>query len=968
MVSSKRVYGLTTPFVSVFPDPITKTSAPTTTDKNYPNGFVWIFENGDTRTAYMYGGLDSSGDAVWILAGPGATDVNTLTGDSGGPISPSGGNINILGGDGLTVTGSGSTLTINRDAAGGYPLTPYVVGPSGEAGYTTIQSAINAANAAGTGGMIYIQPGTYTEDLTFYDQIYLVSIPYEDSAPVTIAGTHTPPNSGWITVRGIRFNDATAIFNSAVAGSTNISAEECTFAVTNGYTFNLPNWTGTINCNDCGSAGTNDGFFNNSGGASIFTNNGQFGAGTANAFTANGDTRFDLTFLDCPCNITGGTIFHNFADFSQTMTISGSASGTIFLGNFFPASGEAINTTSSGTIVLATTVINTANNPAIDGTGTITLENVTFGDNSSLAAGLTVTTGSTQVCDSFSTVDAASGLIMNGTSIAASGTDTNIDITLTAKGTGNVLLDGCGLEANTGDDLQLIAAANQDVIVTLGDSAGSNSFIIEALDGTDVFTVDSTGGLTFSALTVAGNFAQTAGTFNVGQDNAANAVNIGGGTTARAIAIANGTGAHTLALGNASAGAATWDTAAGISLDAATASNFTVTGAGQDLTLSSAGGRVDVSATEDSAQAIYLHANGGTSETIQLHADQGTGASSIYLLSDAGGLTFESTGLASADAINLVATAGGIDADAALQINVASSQNAADAIVINASAGGIDITAAGAAGEDLDLTCTSGSVNITAGEDDAGAIAITANGGTSEKVTITAAQGTGVDSVGLTSTAGGITLSAALASDDAINLSASAGGVDIDGALQVNIASSENAADAIVISASAGGIDMTAAGGAAEDIDITCTAGSINITAGESAADSIVIDASGAAGAIQLNSGTGGVVMDSGQTVNVTSVNNAASPYTLLGSDFVIAADTSAGAVTITLPAAPATGRKIVVVDAAGNAAAQNITVSGNGNNIAGGGTLAATDVIDSDYGTMTLYFTGTIWNAQDVA
>ena len=45
---------------------------------------------------------------------------------------------------------------------------------------------------------------------------------------------------------------------------------------------------------------------------------------------------------------------------------------------------------------------------------------------------------------------------------------------------------------------------------------------------------------------------------------------------------------------------------------------------------------------------------------------------------------------------------------------------------MTASAGGIDITAAGAADKDLDLTCTNGSVNITAGENIADAIVISA--------------------------------------------------------------------------------------------------------------------------------------------------------------------------------------------------------------------------------------------------
>ena len=275
--------------------------------------------------------------------------------------------------------------------------------------------------------------------------------------------------------------------------------------------------------------------------------------------------------------------------------------------------------------------------------------------------------------------------------------------------------------------------------------------------------------------------------------------------------------------------------------------------------------------------------------------------------------------------------------DGALQINIASSQNAADAIRIVASAGGIDIDAVGAAGEDISVVNTGGSLILQATE--------SAN-----------------DAISIEATAGGIDILA----------SGAAAGEDIDIAAtgsSVNISASEDAADAITIVASAGGIDVTAAGAAGEDIDITCTSGSVNITAGESAADAVVIDASGAAGAIQLNSGTGGVVMDSGLTMSgIVSKANADTPYTLLGSDYMVSCDVSAGVLSITLPASPATGRTVVVYDASGNASANNITMNGNGKNIALGGSTAATKTIATDYGSAILRYNGTLWLGQAIA
>lgn len=306
-----------------------------------------------------------------------------------------------------------------------------------------------------------------------------------------------------------------------------------------------------------------------------------------------------------------------------------------------------------------------------------------------------------------------------------------------------------------------------------------------------------------------------------------------------------------------------------------------------DLDLTSAA-LIDLTSTLDADPSIYLHANGGTSEVIRLRSDQGTAVNSIDIVSDVGGITLQATGLASDDAINLNANAGGVDINAALHIDISSSENAADAIAIAASAGGIDILASGAAGEDIDIVNTGGSVNIASTEDDAGAVYIRANGGTSERVRLHSDQGTGVDSILLDSDVGGISLTATgLASDDAINLTATAGGVDIDGALQVNIASSENAADAVVIAASAGGIDISATGAAGEDIDITNTGGSVNVTATEDVADAIYIHANGgtsekirvhadqgtASDSIELESDAGGITFTSPATNGVV-VNN----------------------------------------------------------------------------------------------
>ena len=323
-----------------------------------------------------------------------------------------------------------------------------------------------------------------------------------------------------------------------------------------------------------------------------------------------------------------------------------------------------------------------------------------------------------------------------------------------------------------------------------------------------------------------------------------------------------------------------------------TASNFSTTGAGIDVTVDSAAGRVIINGEEAAANAItLLSAAGGIDADAALQINIATSQSAV-------------------DAIRIVASAGGIDIDAVgaagedinitntgASVVVVATESAADAIVINATLGGIDILASGAAaGEDIDIVATGSSVNITSTENNAGAILITENGGASGRITLNAAQGTGADSINLDSTAGGITLAAALATADAINLAASAGGVDIDGALQVNIASSQNAVDAIRIVASAGGIDIDAVGAATEDINITNTGGSVVIVATESAADAIRMNASGAAGGFDIDAGTNGFIVDTTGGISLDSA--AASNFTATGA-FDITIQSTAGSILL---------------------------------------------------------------------
>jgi hypothetical protein len=121
-------------------------------------------------------------------------------------------------------------------------------------------------------------------------------------------------------------------------------------------------------------------------------------------------------------------------------------------------------------------------------------------------------------------------------------------------------------------------------------------------------------------------------------------------------------------------------------------------------------------------------------------------------------------------------------------------------------------------------------------------------------------------------------------------------------------------------------------------------------------------------GSATITAGTGIVVTPTANTITIastgtttyayTSVNHAASPYTVLDTDEFLSCDVTAGVITVRLPNAPATGRSFVIKDKVGLAATSNITVTtvGGAINIDG----ATTFVMNTAYEAIQVIFNGT--------
>lgn len=588
-------------------------------------------------------------------------------------------------------------------------------------------------------------------------------------------------------------------------------------------------------------------------------------------------------------------------------------------------------------------------------------------------------------------------IVATGSSVNITSTENAADSIVITSTVGGIDILASGASAGedidiiaTGSSINITSTENASQSIYLHENGGASGQIeLRADQGTgvdSVYLLSDVGGVTIS-----GGLA-TADAINITASDAAGGIDVDAGSAGIAI---DTSGAFVVT--------DTKNAAASIYLRANGGTSETVkihadqgTGVASLDLLSDVGG-------------ITLTAGLATADAINLVASNAGGG--IDIDSGTAGFIVDTTGAISLDAAaaSNFTTTGAFDLtvqSTAGSVIISASEDVSDAIQILSTAGGMAITATGAAAQDIDITNNGGSVNVTATENAALAIYVHANGGTSETIKVHADQGTGVASIDILSDVGGITLTSGLGSGDAINIAANTagGGIDIDsstggfivdttGAVSldsalasnftvtgaadltlsssagaVNVTSGEANADSINVT-SGGGMNIVATGAAAKDIIITNTNGSMTLTAGESAIDAMNLTAGGAASGINLTCGTNGILLSSGLKLKVTSVVTGvdSSPYALLGTDSFVGVDTGAGVMTITLPASPATGRHITVYDAGGAAAGSNITIDGNGKNIAAGGTSAGTKLINTAYESYILTYNGTLWLGQNI-
>jgi hypothetical protein len=254
--------------------------------------------------------------------------------------------------------------------------------------FQTIQSAINAAVADGGSAEIWVRQGTYTENLTLYDGI---NIEGAEQTISIIIGTHVPPVAGSCRFTRVKLQSATHIFSSAAAGTCLLSCLRCQFALTNGYVYNLANWTGELRMRWCTDYSTHNGLVYNTGGSIITINHSLVGKGTTSVFTANGNVFMFSVYCEAPLlfNGTGTSILEGGSVFEGNISTANTHLLRIAQCRLSTGAVQAITHDSATTLVLDSTIVNTSNAVAIGGTGTVKEIMVAFPTTSAIAATIT---------------------------------------------------------------------------------------------------------------------------------------------------------------------------------------------------------------------------------------------------------------------------------------------------------------------------------------------------------------------------------------------------------------------------------------------------------------------------------------------------------------------------------------------------------------------------------------------------
>jgi len=244
--------------------------------------------------------------------------------------------------------------------------------------FTTIQEAVTSAIKKGGVETIYVRPGIYRESLNFTGAKNLTlvgAVALGDEGQCEIVGEHTPPIAGTLILRNFRLSNATNVFSSNAKGESHLVIIDAYLNVENGYTFNLPNWTGIFELFDVNPGDKNDGGIYNIGGATTKIFSAGLGSGSAKTMILSGTSIFGAADLGCPVKILhSGNIISSASNYASTLAFHDQSEGTFCSDCFVTQAVPALIQNSENSITLSNVSISSTSEPVIAGKGSGSVE------------------------------------------------------------------------------------------------------------------------------------------------------------------------------------------------------------------------------------------------------------------------------------------------------------------------------------------------------------------------------------------------------------------------------------------------------------------------------------------------------------------------------------------------------------------------------------------------------------------
>jgi len=280
-----------------------------------------------------------------------------------------------------------------------YGTAKFIVSSSAANGtHTTIASALTSASSGDT---IFIRPGTYTENLTLKAGVNLCAYDCDglgagssSATNVIILGKMTATFIGQVSISGIELKtNGDYLIETTGSNAASLILSKCFLNCSNFSGIHKTNSSAFINLYNCnGNLGTTGiaYFVATSGDINFnygnYTNTGN--STTASTISTGAIGFFGVQFTNYITTSSSGSWTANFCQFNGIYVTAGT--GNIALTQcYVNATNSLAFSIGSGTsVTLKQCQIDTTNNPAISGAGTLIYEGVSFGGNANITASI----------------------------------------------------------------------------------------------------------------------------------------------------------------------------------------------------------------------------------------------------------------------------------------------------------------------------------------------------------------------------------------------------------------------------------------------------------------------------------------------------------------------------------------------------------------------------------------------------